>query len=298
MCNRSAAGTVTEIQILCDRKEETMRIVRTAVIAIFILALGIFGVSQVVSLQDRDPNGPEIASDREVLEIPCAYTPEQLMEGMSASDPEDGDLTDQIVAGSFSRFIEKGVCNLTYVVFDSANQSASLTRKIRFSDYHSPQFTLTEPLVFVEGEGGYSAVMERLGAQDQLDGDLAEWLTQTDTNANYQNAGSYTVSFEVSNSFGDTSSESLPVHVITEEENALSIVLSEGMVYVQAGTAIDPGAYIRELRDSQGNSLDVSLISVESNVDVQTPGCYEIHYHADDGMGNIGETWLTVIVTE
>lgn len=275
-----------------------MRIVRTAVIAIFVLALGIFGVSRAVSLKDRDPNGPEIASDREVLEIPCAYSPEQLMEGMSASDPEDGDLTDRIVAGSLSRFIEKGVCNLTYVVFDSANQSASLTRKVKFSDYSSPRFTLTEPLVFAEGEGSYSAVMERLGAEDQLDGDLTEWLTQTDTDANYQRAGSYTVSFEVSNSFGDTVTEDLPVHVIAQEEQSLSILLSTGIVYVQTGGAIDPGAYIRELRDSQGNSLDTGLISAESNVDFQTPGCYEIHYRADDGTGNTGETWMTVIVTE
>lgn len=275
-----------------------MRIVRTAVIAIFVLALGIFGVSRAVSLKDRDPNGPEIASDREVLEIPCAYSPEQLMEGMSASDPEDGDLTDQIVAGSLSRFIEKGVCNLTYVVFDSANQSASLTRKVKFSDYSSPRFTLTDPLVFGEGEGSYSAVMERMGAEDQLDGDLTEWLTQTDTDVNYQRAGSYTVSFEVSNSFGDTVTEDLPVHVIAQEEQSLSILLSTGIVYVQTGGVIDPGAYIRELRDSQGNSLNTGLISAESNVDFQTPGCYEIHYRADDGTGNTGETWMTVIVTE
>ena len=98
-----------------------MRFVRAGVVIIFILSLVIFGVSRVALLQGRDPNGPEIASDREVLEIPCEYTPAQLMEGLTATDQEDGDLTDQIVAGSFSRFSEPGLCNLTYVVFDSAN---------------------------------------------------------------------------------------------------------------------------------------------------------------------------------
>ena len=53
-----------------------MRFVRAAVIIIFILSLGIFGVSQVVELQNRDPHVPEITSDREVLEIPCEYTEE------------------------------------------------------------------------------------------------------------------------------------------------------------------------------------------------------------------------------
>ena len=120
-----------------------MRFVRAGVVMIFILSLVIFGVSRVVLFQNRDPNEPEIVSDREILEIPCEYTQEQLLEGLTASDQEDGDLTSQIVAGSFSRFIEPGLCNMTYVVFDSADQPASLTRQVRFTDYHSPRFTLT-----------------------------------------------------------------------------------------------------------------------------------------------------------
>ena len=56
-----------------------------------------------MALGSRDVSDPVITSDRDVLEIPCEYTQEQLMEGLTASDAEDGDLTDQIVAGSFSR---------------------------------------------------------------------------------------------------------------------------------------------------------------------------------------------------
>ena len=113
-----------------------MRLVKIGLIIVFILSAVLFGVSEGMEFRDRDLDVPEIASDREVLEIPCEYTEEQLMEGMSASDEQDGDLTDQIVAGAFSRFTEPGVTDLTYVVFDSAGQSASLTREIRFTDYH------------------------------------------------------------------------------------------------------------------------------------------------------------------
>ena len=48
-----------------------MRFVRAGVVMIFILSLVIFGVSRVVLFQNRDPNEPEIVSDREILEIPC-----------------------------------------------------------------------------------------------------------------------------------------------------------------------------------------------------------------------------------
>lgn len=270
-----------------------MKIVKLALIIVFALAIGIFGVSEIIELGGRDATDPVIESDRDVLEIPCAYTQEQLMEGMSASDEEDGDLTDQIVAGSFSRFISDGVCSLTYVVFDSANRSASLTRNVHFTDYHSPRFTLTEPLVFRQQEGNYAEIMRRLGAQDVLDGDLDDWITQTDTDVNYSAIGSYTMSVEVSNSFGDTSTAALPVHVVSGEEQQVQISLTAGIVYIQQGTDINPSDYIAGVTDYDGAALDISEVSAESGVDINTPGCYEIHYVAASGAG---ETWLTVIV--
>lgn len=100
-----------------------MRIVRTALIIVFILSLGTFGISELLEMQNQDTTLPEITSDREVLEISCDYTEEDLLAGLSAYDETDGDLTSQIIPGSFSRFIEDGVCNLTYVVFDSDQKS-------------------------------------------------------------------------------------------------------------------------------------------------------------------------------
>lgn len=274
-----------------------MRIVRTAVVIITILSFALFGVTEVIRLVNRDTTLPVITSDREVLEIPCDYTEEQLLEGLTASDEEDGDLTSQIIAGSFSRFIEKGVSNMTYVVFDSADQPATLTREVRFTDYHSPRFTLTEPLVFAEEEGSYTEAMARLGAQDMLDGNLKDWITQTETDVNYQRTGSYTMTVEVSNSFGDTSSAGLPVHVVSAESRTMDIELSASILYVSAGSSVDPDSYIQRVTDARGDEVDPGRVSVSSNVDTQNPGVYEIHYEVSDGS-SAGETWLTVIVEE
>lgn len=274
-----------------------MRIVRTTVVIITILSFALFGVTEVIRLVNRDTTLPVITSDREVLEIPCDYTEEQLLEGLTASDEEDGDLTSQIIAGSFSRFIEKGVSNMTYVVFDSADQPATLTREVRFTDYHSPRFTLTEPLVFAEEEGSYTEAMARLGAQDMLDGNLKDWITQTETDVNYQRTGSYTMTVEVSNSFGDTSSAGLPVHVVSAESRTMDIELSTSILYVSAGSSVDPDSYIQRVTDARGDEADPGRVSVSSNVDTQNPGVYEIHYEVSDGS-SAGETWLTVIVEE
>ncbi len=273
-----------------------MRIVRTALIIVFILSLGTFGISELLKMQNQDTSLPEITSDREVLEIPCDYTEEDLLEGLSAYDETDGDLTSQIIPGSFSRFIEDGVCNLTYVVFDSSDQPASLTRRVQFTDYHSPRFTLSRPLVFAVQEGSYTEAMNRLGAEDMLDGDRDDWIVQTDTDVNYQMEGSYTMTVEVSNSFGDVSTAALPVHVVNPERQNLNIGLSAAIVYIGAGENVDADAYVAGVTDAEGNSLGTDLVSASSNVDPDTPGCYEIHYQASDGDGRSGETWLTVIV--
>lgn len=275
-----------------------MRAVRTILIIVFVISFGIFGASELIQMSSRDTTVPEITSDRDVLEIPCEYTEEQLLEGLTASDGTDGDLTGQIIAGSFSRFIEKGLCSLTYVVFDSSNQSASLTRQVRFTDYHSPRFTLTEPLVFREGQGSYTEAMERLGAEDLLDGDLDEWIVQTDTDLNYQTPGSYTMTVEVGNSFGDTVSAGLPVHVLTAEQSALTVRLNTAILYAGVGESIDPMAYVDGVTDAAGNELGTDIVSAFSSVDTGTPGVYEIRYEAYDGSGSMGQTWLTVIVEE
>lgn len=275
-----------------------MRFVRAAVVILFIVSLGIFGTSEALRLSREDHTMPQITSDREILEIPCAYTQEQLLEGLQAEDAKDGDLSGQIIAGSFSRFIEKGMCNLTYVVFDSADNPASLTRKVKFTDYHSPRFTLSRPLVFAAEQGSYSEAMDRIGAQDMLDGDLKEWITQTDTDVSYQKAGAYTMTVEVSNSFGDTSEAALPVHVVEAEAMQLEIQLSQAILYIRQGETVDPRQFITGLADTAGNPLDTELVNATSSVDSQTPGCYEIHYQAENGEGARGETWLTVIVEE
>ena len=273
-----------------------MKYVRIAVIILFIASLGLYGISWIREKQNEDPTRPQITSDREVLEVPSQYEEDQLLEGLTAQDEKDGDLTDQIIVGSFSQFVEKGVCNVTYVVFDSSNQPATLTRQVRFSDYRSPQLTLSEPLVFRENTG--ENAVSYVGADDVLDGDLSSMVQLTDSDVDYRTAGDYHIAVEVTNSFGDVERQQLPVHVIEGSNAALQIQLTDPVVYLNLGEEIDPGAYVEQVVDADGNPLEPSELTVESGVNTQEAGCYEVHYRAVNDQGIAGETWLTVIVRE
>lgn len=290
------SGTGPDRQIEIRSTIQRMKFVKALVIIAFVAAVGVFSLAQFREWRGRDTSVPEITSDREVLEVTCDYTEEQLLEGLQAYDEKDGDLTGEILVGDISRFIEKGVCNVTYVVFDSSNQPASLVRQIRLTDYHSPRFALSEPLVFEAGTGSYTDTVSKISASDLLDGDLTQWIHQTDTDVNYQIAGTYHMTMEVTNSFGDTASVAFPVHVVQENPEGLDIRLTAPILYVSQGEAVDPAQWLEGVYDSEGEALGTEIVTTTSDLDVQTPGCYEIAYYADDGAGHTGENWLTVVV--
>ena len=271
-----------------------MKILRYGVMALFCVALIIFTSSVVVDFLKSDSSVPELTSDRDVVEIPCDYTKEQILAGLSAKDEQDGDLTSQIIAGNQSRFIEKGVCNVTYVVFDSAGQSASLTRKVRFTDYYSPRFYASDSLTFLEKEGTSTELLKLLSVEDALDGDLTSMIVFDNSNVNYSLAGSYTGTFSVTNSYGDTRNISLPVHII-DSSKTIDIQLSQGIVYLATGQTIDPDQYVLKAVNSEGDSVSTRNIATQSTVNSQVPGTYEIQYTISSG-GEQGEAWLTVVV--
>lgn len=271
-----------------------MKYLRIAVIVLFIAGLSLYGAARLQERRQRDPDWPVLTSDRDVLEVPCSYEESQLLEGLAASDGTDGDLTGQIIVGGLSQFVADGECNASYVVFDSANQAATLSRRVRFTDYEPPRFTLAQPLVF-QTDTGDSAV-EYVGASDMLDGDISDMVRLLESDVDYRDEGSFQIRVEVSNSFGDTQEVSLPVHIVDQTEQWLEISLTDNLLYLKPGESFAPENYLSGLTDSEGTPLDLSLVQIESFVDVQQEGCYEVHYQADDGAGAFGETWMTVIV--
>lgn len=279
-----------------------MKYLRAAVIVLFLLGIEVYGASRIGDRLNRDGTIPVITSDREVLEIPCEYTEDMLTEGLMAYDGSDGDLTDQIMVRSLSHFQEKGISEVNYVVFDSSNQSAAFTRPVRFTDYESPRFTLTEPLVFQTGRGGRA--MDRIGAVDSVEGDISSLVIQTGSNINYSEAGDYAIQVEVTNSFGDFQTAGLPVHIVDSIPSAVRLDLASPLIYVGLGGEFDPMTYAPAVAGPEAGAEDAEL-RAESGVNTMEPGVYEVRYQAvrpgenEESAGEVlGETWMIVIVRE
>ncbi|OUO46580.1 hypothetical protein B5F79_06565 [Olsenella sp. An285] len=274
-----------------------LKLLRRVALAALALAVAVFVFAEVRELVSRDDTMPSISADSDSIDITCEYTTEQLTEGVTASDARDGDLTSQVLVGSFTRFIQPGVCDLSYVVFDSAGNMATTSRRVRFMDYHSPRFSLSAPLVFSEGSTTNADVQGMFSAADMLDGDLTDWVTYGGTDASYDTPGDYSITMEVTNSFGDTASYAFPIHVYERGSQNLFIELTEPLAYVVQGDGFDPLAYVASVTDASGGGYDPAQLQVSSNVDTSTPGIYEVHYQMG-GAEDVpyGQMWLTVIV--
>ena len=291
------------------------------IIVLFFISVVLFGFTQVRDYMKNAGSPPEISMDKATLEVPVNVTDEELLAGLKAWDEEDGDLTDQLLVESFSRFVGRGRRTVTIGVADSQGKVTEVTRNIVYTDYESPKFALTGPLQLPITKCDDPLAL--LTASDKVDGDISNNIEISSLPAEYgENPGDYEVIFSVSNSAGDK--VELPVTVTVfdskDTQGAPSIMLSQYLVNVKKGDKIDPWDYVigaesdrvRYEREEDGSSLyavdgkkdeDDNVLSlskgdfnIANTVDWNEEGVYEIQIRLEDESQRIGITRLVVVV--
>lgn len=270
-----------------------MRILRNSVLILFIVVSIIFSVFFVFQKKNEDDTIPVITIENDFIEVKCNATEKSLLKGVTASDEKDGDLTDQVIVESVSRFTEPGVCEVKYAVCDSNNHVAHATRKIRYIDYESPRFTLSENLCFSLYET--VNIASCIGAVDSIEGDISGNVVITSADYTSSVTGIFSLELTVSNKKGDTSTLSLPL--ITEDRalSAPTIKLEDYLIYIDKNQEIDFEDYIIEATDRNNRDL-TDRVEIDDNVNFKKSGTYTVHYFVTDGNGARGHSVLNVVV--
>lgn len=283
-----------------------MRIFRSIIILVFAVCLGFYIGTGIWDKYRNDKTIPKIYTDEVVLHLSVNDPPEKLLEGLTAMDEKDGDLTDAIMVSGTSYFAEKGEVNVKYVVFDSDNNFGSLSRKVKYTDYHSPEFSLSQPLIFARNTD--VSVPDYVQAADQLDGDLSDKVKISDSDIDVKNAGVYPITLEVTNSYGDRAFVETNV-VIQESGSNGSIELTDYLIYIDKGSEFQAADYVKAVISSSKEQLQteglqvydggspICSINVNGDVDTGTPGCYQLEYTYKTSRSE-GSAWLTVVVRE
>ncbi|MBR4287729.1 MAG: DUF5011 domain-containing protein [Clostridia bacterium] len=270
-----------------------MRYVRIAVCVLFALSVAFFGYVKYNESKQVDNTMPRISGPEDSLEISCSYTEADLLQGLSAYDEKDGDLTAEIMIDSIVPSLEKGKCTVNYVVFDSSNHPATFARNVVFTDYRSPKIYVSKPLVFTANTN--ENIFGYIGAVDMIDGDITANL-RMNTNTNMLEMGDYVINVEVTNSLGDFSTIELPVHIVDNNNSRIDIKLSESMIYIKSGDSFNPEDYIESVTNTDGTQYEKNIVNVESNVNTSKSGVYEVIYTAEESETVKGFTSLLVVV--
>ena len=137
-----------------------------------------------------------------------------------------------------------GSISVSYAAFDSAGNVAKAKREGRYTDYERPRFTLNAPLVYTVDHS--FDVLSNVGAVDAIDGDIQHRVRATTKGTSSIMAlGSHMVQFQVTNSLGDTVSETFPVEVISSGIYNAALELTDYLVYLPKDAQFYPAQYLK-----------------------------------------------------
>lgn len=310
-------------------KKTVKRKKRMHIIFLPVLLCGIVTAAYaMLFVMTDDTKSPQIQIDQEILEVSVGADDAALLQGVSAKDNADGDVTDSLIVEKISSLAKDHTATVTYAAFDRSGNVAKESRTLKYTDYQSPKFSQNQSLTF--SANSMQNILSFMGATDAIDGDISSRVKGTLlSNANSLNEpGLYQVEFRVTNSMNETVYLTLPVEVYPAGTYNANVELSDYLVYVKTGTAFDPESYLekvvvgtreyslknqdptrqekirvyfnRHVDPDSVSEPNVRVVNVDmlSDVDTKTPGVYSVAYTVDcDGLYT-GYARLNVVVEE
>ena len=297
---------------------------------ILIASIALFAYYNWDYYTNKDSLGPIISMDSGEIYLSVNDPDQQPLQGMTAMDTKDGDVTDLMLIESITGFIAENTRMVNYVAFDRDNHVSKVQRKMIYTDYTKPVFSLSRPLRYPAATTK-NDYLGNLTVTDSLDGDISEQAAfSADSVINTGVPGDYKTTIEVTNSAGATYRlpATLTVYDSALETSVPKIQLTDYLVYTLPGERIDPIAMIESVSyrgtdygittnegtfavDTEDWSSDrlkefrkrtpavnQDKFTIMDMVNYHVPGTYEIQYSLEDMEGNRGSVNLIVIVEE
>lgn len=268
-----------------------LRVFVSVLAAISVIVMAIFTIAD-----NSRKNPPVIKCDSgEIIEVPTKTSDKELLKYVTAFDEEDGDLTKNIIVERQNYFLEKGLTTVNFAVCDSDNNTVKLKKKIKFSDYTSPQIELLDDLIIPTQET--ISFKSLTTVVDKYDGNISGKTKIISPNYNNLKAGEYDINFKVTNSFSDTCDITVKAIVTDEDYSAASIKLSKYSLYTEIGETVNFRDYISGVVGANGQNYSVSQVIIDdSDFNPEKAGIYNVFFSVKSGSSTITKTRMIVVV--
>lgn len=310
-----------------------MKRINRLIIAIFVVTCVIFGAYTGSTYLSKDTEGPVITMKKDTITASIEDSDQTLLKGIKAEDKKDGDVSDSLIIESM-QMGEDGNCTIICAAFDRSNNVSKASRTVKFEDYTSIHFNISQPLRFPVGSSGQ--ILKCITASDCIDGDITNRIkiTQKDEDSDYSGAGVYDYQVEAVNSLGDQAVLPISVEFYTDsyEERLFhpNLYLKKYLIYLSEGSSFDARSYLDSVgigsnlyafdenitseesetalpegsqvpattQDGQQITgvISYDAVSYQSNVKTDKAGTYTVEYSCTTKKGYTGTTQMTVVV--
>ncbi len=224
----------------------------------------------------KDTVKPKISgATNKSINIGTAFNPKA---GVTASDNIDGNITKNIKIKGLVNSKKAGVYTLTYTVSDKAKNTTTVKRTITVKDHISPVISGVQDTKILVGDT--FDVLKGITAFDNNDGNITSKI-KIEGSVNTNKAGTYELTYSVSDTTGNTAKS---VRMVTVIDNVKPVISGVNDLTINFGEKFNLLEGVTASDNSDGDIT--SKIKVEGSVDTNKAGIYELIYSVTDESGN------------
>lgn len=234
---------------------------KKGLVAMLFLACAALLAGNVVVYIGEDRKGPEISVPQEEITYVAGTDTSALLNGVTAQDNRDGDVTDTVTIESIIPNADQTGASVIYVAKDSKNNVTKETRTI----VYSTDANQAAAQAAAEQAAADQAAQDQAAAEQVAQGDAAGESAQTTDDGAAQNEAA----------------------IAALSAESPRFYLTQYSVEVERGADLNELSYVQEISDDKDSRDELYQgIQISGEVDTNTPGEYTLEYHVVDSDGN------------
>lgn len=270
------------------------------VVLLAILSIALAGF--VIGVRMRaDREGPKIIFDDNDIIYTDDMSEEELLEGVTAEDEVDGDVSDSLTLESVYPIDEENAIAV-YVAKDSKNNITKVKREMKYSQK-------SEDSAKSEKEDTEKQNEEQ-EAEETPEPTATEVPSDTEQPENSQLSPTPEVETDQTSEESEEVKDNEAEQARKEQEELAAqmpaqsprIYLTDYLIRVKQGETINDWlSYVKEIQDDADNISELwHYISIDGiqTIDVNTPGTYELTYYVIDSNNNESNKALLKVIVE
>ncbi|MBS4969906.1 MAG: DUF5011 domain-containing protein [Lachnospiraceae bacterium] len=234
---------------------------KKGLVAMLFLACAALLAGNVVVYIGEDRNGPEISVPQEEIAYVAGTDTSALLNGVTAQDDRDGDVTNTVTIESIIPNAEQTGASVVYVAKDSKNNVTKETRTI----FYSTDANQAAAQAAAEQAAADQAAQDQAAAEQAAQGDAAGERAQTTDDGAAQNEAA----------------------IAALSAESPRFYLTQYSVELERGAELNELSYVQDISDDEDSRDELYQgIQISGEVDTNTPGEYTLEYHVVDSDGN------------